>query len=65
MKKICLAALILLAACKKPGDGDSISTVNIQVKDATSGQPVSGAVVSLHRCANLGCVWEWLKNFVA
>jgi 5-hydroxyisourate hydrolase-like protein (transthyretin family) len=63
MKKICLAALILLAACKKPGDGDSISTVNIQVKDATSGQPVSGALVSLYRCANLGCAWGTVEEF--
>jgi hypothetical protein len=57
MKKISLFILIFFVACKKPGDGDSIPTVNIQVKDATTGQQVSGAIVSLHRCANAGCAW--------
>ena len=55
--------LISFAACKKQGDGDSISTVNIQVKDATTGQPASGALVSLHRCANAGCAWGTVEEF--
>jgi hypothetical protein len=52
-----------LLPVKKPGDGGSISTVNIQVKDATSGQPVSGALVSLRRCANAGCIWGTVEEF--
>ena len=51
------------SACKKSSNADSISTVNIQVKDATSGQPVSGALVSLRRCANAGCVWGTVEEF--
>ncbi len=63
MKKICLALLVLFAACKKPGEGESFPAVNIQVKDATTGQPVSGAIVSLHRCANAGCAWGSVEEF--
>ena len=63
MKKICVFILISFAACKKQGDGDSISTVNIQVKDATTGQSVSGALVSLNRCANAGCAWGTVEEF--
>jgi hypothetical protein len=62
MKKICLFILIFFAACKKQSDRDPIP-VNIQVTDATTGQPVSGAVISLRRCANAGCAWGSVEEF--
>ena len=69
MKKLPFIPLISLVivstifiSCKK-GNRDSISTVNIQVKDATTGQPVSRALVSLYRCANLGCAWGTVEEF--
>jgi hypothetical protein len=63
MKKICLSMLVLFLACKKPSKQDSFPAVDIQVKDATTGQPVSGAVVSLRRCANAGCAWGTVEEF--
>lgn len=64
MKKICLIALILFAACKKPADpADPIRTVDILVKDAANSQPVAGAIVSLRRCADLGCYFGEVIEF--
>jgi len=63
MEKICLFILIFFAACKKQGDRDTIPVLNIQVTDATTGQPVSGAAISLRRCANAGCAWGSVEEF--
>ena len=61
MKKICLIALILFVACKKPAD--PIPTVDLLVKDAANSQPVSGASVRLMRCANAGCAFGEVIEF--
>jgi len=55
MKKICIIALILFVACKKPTE--TTPTVDILVKDAANSQPVSGASVMLRRCADAGCAF--------
>ena len=62
MKKICLIAFIVLAACKKSAD-DSTPTVDLLVKDAANSQPVSGASVLLRRCANAGCAFGEVTEF--
>jgi len=61
MKKICLIALILFVACKKPAD--QAGTVDILVKDASTSEPVSGATVTLNRCANAGCAFGVVTEF--
>jgi len=61
MKKICLIALILFFACKK--SADPTPTVDILVKDAANSQPVSGASVTLRRCANAGCAFGEVTEF--
>jgi len=61
MKKICLIVLILFVACKKPAD--PIPTVDLLVKDAANSQAVSGASVTLKRCANAGCAFGVVTEF--
>src|SRR4030095_12023124 len=61
MKKVFFGALISFVACKKPGD--SISTVSVQVKEVSTGQPVAGATVALRRCADLGCSFGLVVEF--
>jgi len=61
MKKICIIALILFVACKKPTE--TTPTVDILVKDAANSQPVSGASVMLRRCANAGCAFGEVTEF--
>jgi len=62
MRKL-LPILIVFSACKKSGDSNSTSTVSITVTETVSGQPVTGASVSLHRCANLGCAFGTVTEF--
>lgn len=58
-----LLSILFVTGCSKKDNGGSSPSVSISVTDLMTSTKVSGATVSLRRCASLGCVFGIVEEF--